>query len=83
MSDDVAEVLQIQRQNFIDRFGREPGPDDPIFFDLPHPEHVEHMMAEDKKAAGIDPAIIHAFEKTGRLVTADNQHLVPEKELEA
>src|SRR4051794_9333594 len=83
MTDDMAEVLQIQRQKFIDRFGREPGPDDPIFFDLPHPEHVEHMMAEDMKAAGIDPAIIHAFEKTGRLVTADNQHLIPEKDLEA
>jgi hypothetical protein len=83
VSDDVAEVLRVQRQKFIDRFGQEPGPDDPIFFDLPHPEHVEHMMAEDMKAAGIDPAIIFAFEKTGRLVTEDNQHLIPENDLAA
>ena len=33
------------------------------------------------KAAGIDPAIVFAFERTGRLVTADNQHLIPEKDL--
>jgi hypothetical protein len=40
-----------------------------VFFDLPHPEHLEHLMAEDMKAAGIDPAFICAFEKTGRRVT--------------
>ena len=83
MSDDVAEVVRAQRQKFIDRFGREPGPDDPIFFDLPHPEHVEHLMVEGMKAAGLDPAIIFAFERTGRLVTADNQHLIPERDLDA
>lgn len=81
MSEDVAEVLRVQRQKFVERFGREPGPDDPVFFDLPHPEHVEAMMVEDMRAAGIDPAIIFAFEKTGRLVTEDNQHLIPEKDL--
>lgn len=83
MSDDVAEVLRVQRQKFIDRFGREPGPDDPIFFDLPHPEHVEHLMAVDMRAAGIDPAIIYAFERAGRLLTEQNQHLIPEKDLAA
>jgi len=78
ISPEVADILQAQRQRFIDKHGREPGPDDPVFFDLPHPEHVEHMMVEDMKAAGIDPAIIYAFEKTGRLVTEQNQHLLPE-----
>jgi hypothetical protein len=58
--------------------GREPGPDDPVFFDLPHPEHVEHRMVEDMKRAGLNPAFIYAFEKTGRLVTEQNQHLLPE-----
>jgi hypothetical protein len=81
MTDDVAEVFRVQRQKFVERFGREPGLDDPVFFDLPHPEHVEAMMVEDMMAAGIDPAIIFAFERTGRLVTEDNQHLVPEKDL--
>ena len=42
---------------------------------------LEAMMVEDMRAAGIDPAIIFAFERTGRLVTAGNQHLIPEKDL--
>ena len=33
------------------------------------------------KKAGLDPAIIYAFEKTGLLVTEENQHLLPEKDL--
>jgi SEC-C motif len=82
ISPEVAEVLEQQRQQFIEKFGREPGPDDPVFSDLPHPEHLEAMMVEDMTKAGIDPAIIYAFEKTGRLVTEENQHLLPAKALD-
>jgi hypothetical protein len=82
ISPDVAGILQAQRQKFLDRYGREPGPNDPVFFDLPHPEHLEHRMVEDMKAAGIDPAFIYAFEKTGRLVTEENQHLLPQSALD-
>ena len=53
-----------------------------MFFDLPHPEHVEHRMVEDMKAAGIDPAFIYAFEKTGRLVTEQNRHLLLQSALD-
>jgi hypothetical protein len=76
---EVADILQAQRQKFIDQHGREPGPNDPVFFDLPHPEH---LMVEDMKAAGIDPAFIYAFEKTGPLVTGQNQHLLPDTVLD-
>jgi hypothetical protein len=55
---------------------------DKVFFDMPHPEQVEHMTVQAMKAAGIDPAIIHAYEKTGRLVTEDNQHLLSEADLD-
>jgi hypothetical protein len=82
LSDEMRTMLEEQRQRFIEKFGREPGPNDPVFFDMPHPEHLEHMMVEDMKAAGIDPAIIFAFEKTGRLVTEDNQHLLPDNALD-
>ena len=34
------------------------------------------------KAAGLDPAFIYAFEKTGLLVTEQNQHLISEKDLD-
>lgn len=82
INDDVAEVMRVQREKFVAWFGREPGPDDPIFFDLPHTEVVEHIMAEGMRAAGIDPALIYAFEKTGRLVTAENHRLIPERDLD-
>ena len=45
------------------------------------PEHLEARMVEDMKAAGLDPAFIYAFEKTGLLVTEQNQHLIPENDL--
>jgi hypothetical protein len=38
-------------------------------------------MVEDMKAAGLDPAFIYAFERTGLLVTEQNQHLIPDNDL--
>jgi hypothetical protein len=35
------------------------------------------------KRAGLDPALIYAFEQTGLLVTEDNQHLIPEQDLQS
>jgi hypothetical protein len=81
MSPELKEVLEQLRQAFVAQYGREPGPDDLVFPNLPHPEHLEAMMVEDMKRAGLDPAIIYAFEKTGLLVTEQNQHLIPEKDL--
>jgi hypothetical protein len=82
MSDEVAQALQEQRQKFIDKHGREPGPNDPIFFDMPPLEHIEHKMVQAMKAAGLDPAFIYAYEKTGLLVTEQNQHMIPENDLD-
>ncbi len=81
MSQEVKEVLENLRREFIAKHGREPGPDDPLFPDLPHPEHLEAMMVEDLQAAGMDPAFIYAFEKTGLLVTEQNQHLISDEDL--
>jgi hypothetical protein len=82
MSQDMSQVLQEQRQKFIDKFGREPGPHDQVFFDMPHAEHMEHEIGQAMRKAGIDPALIYAFEKTGRLVTEDNQDLLSDAELD-
>src|SRR5262245_24217432 len=79
---EMKDNLQDQRQRFVEKYGREPGPGDPVFFDLPHPEHLEAMMAEDMRAAGLDPAFVYAFEKTGLIVSEQNQHLIPEKDLD-
>src|SRR5262245_27336735 len=83
MRPEMREALEALRQAFVARHGREPGPGDLLFPDLSHPEHLEAMRAEDMKAAGLDPAFIHASEKTGLLVTEQNQHLIPENDLAA
>lgn len=82
LSQEMVDLLGEQRQKFIKKFGREPGPSDQLFFDMPHPEQVEHMTVQAMKEAGIDPAIIYGYEKTGRLVTEDNQHLLSEADLD-
>jgi hypothetical protein len=76
MSDDLKEMFGDAQQAFVEQHGREPGPDDLLFPDLPPPEHLEHMTVEAMKEAGIDPAIIYAYEQTGLLVSEENQHLI-------
>ena len=76
MSDEMGEVIEEQEQYFIEKFGREPAPGDNLFFDMPPVEHAEHAIVEAMKKAGMDPALIFAFEKTGLLVTEDNEHLI-------
>ena len=76
MSDELAEILEQQQQKFIEQHGRQPGPSDNLFFDMPLVEHAEHFMVEAMKQAGLDPAIIYAFEKTGLLLTEANEHLI-------
>lgn len=47
-------------------------------------DQLARMEAELEKAmhdVGIDPAKIHAFRKTGRLVSTENQHLLSDQEL--
>jgi hypothetical protein len=81
LNQEMLDILEEQRRRFIERYGREPGPNDPVFFDMPHPEQVEHLTVQAMKDAGLDPAIIYAYEKTGRLVTEVNQQLLSEADL--
>ena len=82
INDELAGILEQQRQKFIDKYGREPGPNDPVFFDAPSVEQIEFQTVQAMKEAGIDPAIIYAYEKTGGLlVTEQNQHLISDKDL--
>jgi hypothetical protein len=83
LSAEARPLLEAQRQQFRQQFGRDPGPDDRLFFDAPPFEQVEHQIVEAMKRAGLDPAFIHAFEQTGLLVTEDNQHRIPANDLQA
>jgi len=80
--DELKELLEEQREAFIAEHRREPGPDDLLFPDLPHSEHLEHMLVEDMKKAGIDPAIIHAFEETGMLVSEENEDIITDNDMD-
>jgi hypothetical protein len=66
----VHQALLEQRKAFIEKFGREPGPNDPVFFDpdkdVPTPIDPARMEADLEKAiqdAGFDAAKAEAIRK--------------------
>ena len=85
---EAPEAIACQLEAFRKKFGRDPGPDDPIFFDpdaeepVPlNPQQYEQDMIETMAQAGTNPAFIYAFKRTGRIVTERNKHRLTEKEL--
>ena len=85
---ELENALAKQVQAFRDKFGRDPGPRDPLFFDpdaeVPTPLSPRDVMTELVAAGyrtGLPPAYIHAIEKTGLIVTAANLHRLSEANL--
>ncbi|MGH7265315.1 MAG: hypothetical protein ACREMB_10740, partial [Candidatus Rokuibacteriota bacterium] len=73
------ELLERQREAFREKFGRDPGPNDPVSFDpkadTPQaldPDDLVATIAAAMEQAGLDPAKIHACRRTGMLITTDN-----------
>jgi hypothetical protein len=81
LDDEQKKIIEEQRKKFVEKFGREPGPHDEIFFDMPPAEHLEAILAEAMKQTGVDPAAIYAFEKTGFMLSRENQHLMSDGDL--
>ena len=79
MSDELGDAFAERIDQMSAELGRDPEPDDALFPD--HLEHAEHQMVEAMKTAGIDPAMIYAFEETGLIVSEDNQDMISDKEL--
>ncbi|MFI6098148.1 hypothetical protein ACIA8G_21520 [Lentzea sp. NPDC051213] len=89
----ISGALQHQLETFREKFGREPGPEDPIFFDPdavdPTPLPADSLSRElDRLVAtadeiGVPPALIKAFRALGYLVTEENRHLFSAAEIEA
>jgi hypothetical protein len=82
----LREAMERQAELFREKFGRDPGPEDPIFFDPdadePRPFDLDiatREMAEELRhagiAAGIDPSLIEAWCELGYVVTDDTRHL--------
>ena len=75
LNEGAVEALEQQRQLFIEKFGREPGPNDPIFFDADEDEPTpiteeRHEQLMDKwqanvDAAGLDIDVRAALEQIG------------------
>ncbi len=80
-SDELMGVLGRLHEQFVARHGREPGPNDRLFDGAPPLEHMEHWTVEAMKKADVDPAIIHAYEETGLMLSEKNENLVPESDV--
>jgi hypothetical protein len=65
----------------VEAHGREPVEGDLVFFDAPGPEELRSQAVEIMQRAGIDPALIYAYRKTGLMVTEDNKSLLSERDL--
>ena len=68
----------------------DPGPDDPVFFDpdadTPQPFDLgefDTAVTEAMATAGLDPAFIYAYRRTGLIVTEGNEHLLAEEDRQA
>ncbi|WP_211261229.1 hypothetical protein [Pseudonocardia acaciae] len=78
---------------FRAKFGRDPGPKDPIFFD-PHASEPQPLspgawtaeldrLIGEGDGTGVDPAKLNAARDLGYIVTEENQHLFSAAEVEA
>jgi len=90
MSPEMARLLKKQLKAFRKKFHRDPGPEDPVFFDpsasTPQPmfepaaSSILSSILEAAREANIRPEILYAMKKTCRIVTAQNaQYLTPEE----
>ena len=86
---DLEEAFEEQLNRFIEKFGREPRPEDPVFFDpdadTPKPlskEKFNEELIEIMRKSGVDERLIKAYKKTGLIVTEENMDLLTPEELE-
>ncbi|MFE2869877.1 hypothetical protein [Embleya sp. NPDC059259] len=93
MGGQMNEAFAAQTEAFRAKFGRDPGPDDPLFFDPDADEPVALSrqgfdralgeMAERAAEVGVDPAMIHAWREVGYIVTQENRHTFSAEEVRA
>jgi len=86
---ELGKAFAEQIEAFRDKFGRDPAPCDPLFFDpdaeAPAPLDPDQVMREllaIGHRAGLAPALVHAIQETGMIVTDANRHLLSSADLE-
>jgi len=87
----VAKLLQKRHEEFIEKFGREPGPNDPIEFDpskdTPQRISIEAALAAQAQlvnlleALGVHPAPCHAGRVCDFLVTTRSIHFIDDSQV--
>lgn len=90
MTPEMVRIAKKQIKAFRKKFHREPGPDDPLFFDpdAETPQFISEAkmqaifdeVARAAKKAGFPSGLIYAMRKTGRMVTEQNKHLLSPEE---
>jgi hypothetical protein len=83
LTSEMQDAVQQQFQAFRKKFGRDPGADDPVFFDhdsaAPLPMPLETLRCEFVAVmtkARVPPAFIYAYCRTGLIVTDENHCLL-------
>ena len=79
LTPDAVRIVDELRARFQQKFGRPPGPGDPMFFDaeadpmdpIDQPR-FDAALISAMAAVGVDSAIIHAYCQTGWLLTEQN-----------
>ncbi len=74
LEEEAARAMRKQLKAFRKKFGRDPLPDEPVFFDpkkdVPTPmdeEEMEKILLDALLKSGAPPEVIYAHKKTGRL----------------
>ena len=82
-------AVEESRKAFFPKFGRLPGPNDPVIFDPDaneptpiDPIKMRQEMGSVMKDAGIPGMLIYAYEKTGILLSEVNEHLFSQSDLD-
>jgi SEC-C motif len=77
ISDELVPFLQ----DAVNDLGPDASPDSLVFSDFQF-EHLEFEMTKAMEVAGIDPAIIYAFQETGMLISEENMEMFSQKDID-
>jgi hypothetical protein len=83
----LRDAMRRQFQAFREKFGRDPRPEDPVFFDpdsaTPKPiplATLQREIVELITKARVSPEFIYAYRRTGLIVTKENYRLLSPKD---
>ena len=95
MADTLRPLLESRREAFVRKFGREPGPEDPVFFDQAATTptflreqdlYADEALTPEAPRRDVAPdgvAIMTAWQELGYIVTEATAHLFSAHEVEA